>query len=195
VLNSGITGYGPNQYAAVVKQFAPIYRPDLINLGFFVNDYQDVLRRDETFRESIGFDQPSPDTLHSVLKLPHLKRPIQYWSSFNLWSNGYSASPRRTASLGNFIALEPAALQYENGSALVASRLREIKAVADSIHAHVILAMIPTPVQICAPSQLAYSPRYVDLADKSKFDLDLPQRLRGIRRSLSVSDISISGQF
>jgi len=77
VLNSGITWYGPNQYAAVVKHFAPIYRPDLINLGFFVNDYKDVLRRDETFRESIGFDQPSPDTLHSVLKLPHLKRPIQ----------------------------------------------------------------------------------------------------------------------
>jgi hypothetical protein len=102
----------------------------LIILGFFVNDYQDVLRSDGTFRESIGFDQPSPDTLH-FLSCRTSNDPFN-WSSFNLGSNGYSVSPRRTASLGNFIALEPAALQYENGPALVAARLREIKAVTQS---------------------------------------------------------------
>jgi hypothetical protein len=67
----------PNQYAAVVKHFAPIYRPELIILEFFVNDYQDVLRSDETFRASrLVSTSPSSDMLH-FFKLPYLKRPIQ----------------------------------------------------------------------------------------------------------------------
>lgn len=56
VLNFGITGYGPNQYAAVVRRYAPVYRPDLIVVGMFVNDFEDVLITDEDFRRSIGFE-------------------------------------------------------------------------------------------------------------------------------------------
>ena len=39
VLNFGITAYGPNQYAAVLKTLVPRYRPDVIVIGAFVNDF------------------------------------------------------------------------------------------------------------------------------------------------------------
>lgn len=58
VLNFAITGHGPQQYASVVEHFGPIYQPDLIVVGFFVNEYQDVLATNEDFCSSIGFGRP-----------------------------------------------------------------------------------------------------------------------------------------
>ena len=177
VLNFGITGYGPNQYAAVIEHFGSIYHPDLIIIGFFVNDFQDVLRTDESFRKSIGFDQPSGESLSSILHFVHLKRFIQLKLVRPLMERIYRQPSSEGYYLGNFTALEVAAPLYPKATPLVAKRLSQIKSVAESVHAHVLIEMIPASIQVCSPAQLAYYPRYIDLNDKSKFDLDLPQRV------------------
>jgi hypothetical protein len=47
--------------------------------------------------------------------------------------------------------------------------------------------MIPSATQVCAPKDLAYYPRHVDLNDRSRFDMDLPQRkTREIASDLSI---------
>ena len=45
VLNFSITGWGPNQYASVIADYAPKYNPDIIIIGFFVNEFFDVSNR------------------------------------------------------------------------------------------------------------------------------------------------------
>ncbi|MFC1975640.1 acyltransferase family protein [Chloroflexota bacterium] len=178
VLNFAITGYGPNQYAAVIEQFAPIYQPDLIIVGFFVNEYQDVLRSNADFQQSIGFHRPAQDGLYSIASLSHLRRLVRLQ-----WAEPLAELLRNKPRdhgyfLGNFLTLERNQPSFQGpGRQMVVDRFQQIKEVADSIDAEVIIAMIPAPVQVCGPGQLAYYPRQVDLTDSTQFDLEQPQRL------------------
>jgi hypothetical protein len=55
VLNFAITGYGPNQEAAVVGAFTPRFRPDVVVIEMFVNDFDDALTSDDAFaRRSVS---------------------------------------------------------------------------------------------------------------------------------------------
>ena len=53
VQNFAITGYGPNQYFAVLHKFVPIYKPDVIIIEMFVNDYQDVMTSNKSFLQEL----------------------------------------------------------------------------------------------------------------------------------------------
>ncbi|MGH9820562.1 MAG: SGNH/GDSL hydrolase family protein, partial [Pyrinomonadaceae bacterium] len=180
VLNFAITGYGPNQYQAVIEEFAPKYRPDLIIVETFVNDFQDVLRSDDEFRNSIGFGQPSAVGVKSILRLEHLRRWMDLKLTEPIEERVISQFPSQSYFLGNFKSLERGHPEVQNeATELFASRLQMIKSSADQQGAEVIVVMVPAPVQVCTPSQLAYYPKNVDLSDGTKFDIDLPQRLMG----------------
>jgi peptidoglycan/LPS O-acetylase OafA/YrhL len=178
VSNFAMTGYGPNQYAAVVKEFAPIYRPNLIIIGFFVNDYQDVLTSNEEFQQAIGFGLPAPDSWYVTSRLLHLRRFIgaRLISPFR---NQLQNQPDAYGYfLGYFNALERDHPEFEvTGRQRVGERLEQIKTVANQIGAKVIVVMIPAPVQICQANALDYYPHPVDLTDSTRFDLNLPQRI------------------
>ncbi len=177
VLNFAITGYGPNQYQAVIEAYAPVYHPDLILIGFFVNDYQDVLWSNADFQQSIGFNLPGQDSLYAIIRLEDLHElirvqvldPVKEFLRGTPSSLGYF--------LGNFAALEIDRQDIQAaGAQMVFERLAQIKKIAADNGAKVAIAMIPAPVQVCQPKDLAYYPRNVDLTDASRYDLDLPQR-------------------
>jgi hypothetical protein len=178
VLNLAITGYGPNQYAAVVEQFTPVYHPDLILIGFFVNEYQDVLWTNEQFQQSIGFGQPAPDGWYSVLRLSHLQSFVRLQVAEPLLESLRGRPRPQGYFLGNFTALERDRTDVNGtGRQLVAERLAQIKSAANGAGAKVAILMIPAPVQVCEPDQLAYYPSHVDLGDATQYDLDQPQRI------------------
>lgn len=177
ILNFAITGYGPNQYARVVRTFAPIYKPDIIIVEFFVNEYQDVLFSNEEFQAGIGFGQPSDESLGTWLRLGHLRRFLDLKVVEPL-----KAAIRRVPNpegyfLGNIVFLERARADFEDSRALIESRLSEIKATADEIGAEPWIVMVPASVQVCSPQELAYYPWPIDLSDAQIFDLDQPQRV------------------
>ncbi len=178
VSNFAITGYGPNQYAAVVEKYAPLYQPDLILVEVFVNDFQDVLFSNADFQQSIGFGLPSQDGLYTTLRLEHLRRlmRLQVIEPLSEWIRG---KPRPQGYfLGNFLALERGHPEFEEtGREKMAGQLSWMKAVADGLGANLVVVMAPASVQVCQPAQLAYYPRNVDLADAARYDLDLPQRM------------------
>lgn len=178
VLNFAMTGYGPNQYAAVINEFAPVYRPNLIIIGFFVNDYQDVLTSNEEFQQAIGFGLPAPDSWYVTSRLLHLRRFIGA-RLINPFRNQLQNQPDPYGYfLGYFNALERGHPEFEvTGRQRVAERLEQIKTVANQIGAKVMVVMIPAPVQICQANALDYYPHPVDLTDSTRFDLTLPQRI------------------
>ncbi|WP_448541682.1 acyltransferase family protein [Roseiflexus sp.] len=178
VLNFGITGYGPNQYAAVVQRYAPVYRPDLIIVELFVNDFEDVLITDDEFRRSIGFDLPAPDDWRSIVALSHLRHLLRT-EVFEPLREAVRGTPRTYGYfLGQFANLERGRTDLTgDGYRRTADRLYEIRKVADQIGARLVIIIVPAPVQVCSPEQLAYYPRSIDIHDTTRFDLDQPQHM------------------
>jgi peptidoglycan/LPS O-acetylase OafA/YrhL len=186
VLNFAITGYGPNQYLAVVKEFAPRYHPDLILIGLFVNDYADVLESDDEFRTSIGFRLPSPNGLAAILTFRQLGSVVRNILLKNIHQEILHKPDPLGYQLGQFHFIESNCPELSGeGRRLMADRLTQIKQLAGS--APVVIAMIPCAAQVADPSSIAYWPQYVDLSDPARFDTDLPQRVtQQIADSLSI---------
>jgi len=180
VLNFAITGYGPQQYLAVLEKFVPIYQPDLILVGFFVNDYQDVLISTDSFQEGIGFQLPSQTGIRAFSQLLQLRKyvdkhalqPIKSLMRGEINPYGYF--------WGQFSAFERGNLdRYEKAQPLVREFFAEILALADTYQSHLTVLEIPASIQVCSSSLIPYFPAGVDLSDHERFDLDLPQRVTG----------------
>ncbi|NUQ83855.1 MAG: acyltransferase [Anaerolineales bacterium] len=178
VLNFSMTGYGPNQYAEVVKEFAPLYQPDLILIEVFVNDFQDALWTNEDFQYNIGFYNGDADSLSSILKLESLRS----WTDLNIkqkLQEILQGEPNAQGYfLGHFATLERSELETMNyASDFVKEELGQIQTTAEGIGAQVILVMAPSSVQVCSSDELDYYPRHIDLADSTRFNPDQPQRI------------------
>jgi peptidoglycan/LPS O-acetylase OafA/YrhL/lysophospholipase L1-like esterase len=176
VLNFAITGYGPNQEAAVVAAFTPRFRPDVVVLQMFVNDFDDALTSDDAFRASIGFGRPDPHGWASVLVAPHLLDLIKVESLEPLFARLTGTPVKRGYVLGSFPALERDRPELEQGRRITGERLREIAATARAAAARLVILMVPAPGQVCTPRDLGYWPRGVDLGDAGRFDTERPQR-------------------
>ncbi|NWF78731.1 MAG: acyltransferase [Chloroflexi bacterium] len=190
VLNFAMTGYGPNQYATVVETYAPIYKPDVIIVEMFVNDYEDVLISNEVFHASIGFNHPHQHSLAAVLRLSQL----QTWIKLRIHeplAELVTGRPRPHGSfLGQFSALEHTGPVADPGAqAIVKERLMAMAGVADQIGARLMIVLVPAPVQACSRDDLLYFPRPLDLSDP-RFDTTLPQRT-----TLNLANTSGVGYF
>ncbi len=188
VLNFAITGYGPNQYAAVLAEYAPRFRPDVVVVGFFVNEFFDVLTTNDEFKASIGFGSRSPDGVISYLRLAHLRRWAQLHLGYPLRNLFTSGVRSHGYFLGNFRSLEANSETVTgSGYEAVAGRMMEMSDLANSLDAELVVAMVPAPVQVCEPEDLTYFPRNVHLHDPEVFDLDLPQRMT----SMMAADLNV----
>lgn len=177
VLNFGITAYGPNQYAAVLKTFVPRYRPDVIVIGAFVNDFEDVLITNKTFQDSIGFDQPPVDSWWAIIRIKQLRHLIKERVVAPIYELVLSRPAPYRYFLGQFRAMDIRFRDsYKQGWQQASARYSEIAEVAASVGARVVILMIPAPVQVCEPKDLRYYPRNVNLQDTARFDFDQPQR-------------------
>lgn len=188
VLNFAITGHGPNEYAAVVREFVPRFKPDLILAEFFVNDFQDVLSPTLETQARIGFGRRAQDGWRGLLTVSHLRR----WNEMNLSGPLAAALQGRPWPLlgydyGNFASLECRSPNFETARRALADRLAEMKRTADRAGAFLIVPMVPASVQVCGPEQLPYYPHNVDLRDPERFDPELPQRtMRELAAPLDV---------
>jgi hypothetical protein len=176
VLNFAITGYGPNQEAAVVREFAPRFRPDIIVVEMFVNDYDDALTSDDAFRDSIGFARPDPRGWFGVLALTDLRDLAKVSLLEPVYARLTGTPAKRGYHLASFPALERDRAELEEGRRIAAARLQQIAGVAKKLGARLVVLLVPAPVQICRPGDLAYWPRGVDLDDTTRFDAERPQR-------------------
>lgn len=177
VANFAITGYGPNQEAAVVLAFAPRLRPDIVLIEMFVNDVDDVLTPDDTFRRSIGFGLPSPNGVRAFFGQEQLRRYLSLRVIEPLLARLRRRPDSEGYFLGNFAYLERGHAQLdEAGVTKTAQRYTQIVRAAAAVHARVLVVSVPAPVQVCDRSALVYYPNFVDLHDARRYDFFLPQR-------------------
>ena len=175
VLNFGVTGFGPNQYAALVEEYAPRINPDLIVIGMFVNDFVDVLTSKEELREMIGFDRPKADCLLGYLTARHTFR----WVRGNVLENAFERFTGRASPNTHFFCQLDAlsldrAEEMEIGRDLVRERFATIQSTAKSIGASVLVVNIPASLQVLDREQLSFLRPCVELGE---VDMDQPQRI------------------
>jgi peptidoglycan/LPS O-acetylase OafA/YrhL len=178
VLNFAITGYGPDQYMRVVRDFAPVYRPDWIVVELYVNDFEDVLTTDAAFRASIRFDGRNPDGLRCIALLENLRT----WCSARILNPTLSllsgdADPNASFLRGVPYIERKNADWWTRGRDALAERMAQMKRSADAIGARLVILMVPAAIQVCSGEGLELFPSPVDLTDSKRFDPDLPQRL------------------
>ncbi len=176
VLNFAITGYGPMQEAAVVREYAPRFRPDVVLVQMFVNDFDDARTSAREFRDAIGFDRPDPRSRWSILALPHLRDLVEaeLLQPLHAFVSGMPA--RRGYHLANLVALERDRPELEDGRRVTADRLRDMAAATAAVGARLVVLLVPAPGQVCGPDDLDYWPRGVDAGAATRFDLERPQR-------------------
>jgi len=178
VMNFAVTGYGPNQYAAVIERYVPIYKPDLIILEVFVNDFLDVQISNEQFYKSIGFNQPDPAGLYSIARLEHLRKYIKINVAEQLGEKLLNRPNTTGYFLGGFVYFEKDQSDFMlTGSIKVAEKLDLIRSVAEQNGSELMMVVAPAPIQVCDPGELEYFPGNVDFGDTSIYDHDLPNRL------------------
>ncbi len=170
VWNGAVTGYGPNQYAAVAAELAPLLDPDIVVVGFFVNEFFEAATTIEEAQEGIGFGRPDPAGAIPTLQWQHLAGYLGTHVSEPMLallgipdSTGYF--------LANFAAFEPGRIDAAQYQAALAA-MRGVRAAAP--RARLVIMLVPASVQVCDPEALDYYPANIDLAD---FDFDQPQRL------------------
>ncbi|MFO7780491.1 MAG: acyltransferase family protein [Spirochaetia bacterium] len=188
VLNFSITGWGPRQYDLAVAEYAPVYLPDLIVVGFFVNEFFDVTRSNEQYASSIGFDRRSQSGVYSVLRMVHTRRLIRRFV-FD-WAPAVAAGkPTSSARMfGNFNAFEiENRATLEGNAGLVEAHLASISDVAKDLGSQVLVVLVPASVQVRRPEDLAYITRGADPAASPSYDLDQPHEIAmGILQKLGL---------
>jgi peptidoglycan/LPS O-acetylase OafA/YrhL len=176
VMNFSITGWGPQHYARAVSRYASVYAPDLIVVGFFVNEFFDVERSDENFNRSIGFDQPEQGSTYAIVSLAHSRALAARLLKGKLKAVLLGGSYRHGEFLANLAAVDRQnRARIEDNATQVSAYLGTIRERAAAIDAELLVVLVPAPVQVCKPPDLRYFPPNVDLSDRARWDMDQPQ--------------------
>ncbi len=172
IWNGAVTGFGPHQYALAARELAPDLNPDVIIVGFFVNDFSDAETEYEDMQDSIGFDRPDGTGIAASLQWSHTSKYLRYNVTEPVLA--IAGIPNRTGYLlGQFDAFDPGAVTPQSeGYSVTMAAMTELGALAPE--ARRIMVLVPSSIQVCDPSALDYYPDNVSLAD---YDLEQPQRL------------------
>jgi peptidoglycan/LPS O-acetylase OafA/YrhL len=192
VLNFAVTGYGPNQYQKVVEHFAPLYHPNVVLIGLFINDYQDVMTTNAEFQKAIGFWHPDTNGVAAVLTVRQLSALVRLEVTKVIYQDLLRRPDPDGYFLGQFVQLERGVGgNVEEGRGPLGSRLAEIKKCTDRVGARLIVILIPSGPQVCTPQALSYWPKYTSLSNP-KFDATLPQRTtKKIDSNLGIETVDL----
>lgn len=176
VLNFGITGHGPNQFAAVIRTYAPLVHPDVIIVEMFTKEYDTVLLDDDDLRKDIGFGSPDPLGFRATAEAAQLATYLRA----TIGDRVRTALGRPLSTSGAFYANASAfdlhKPELARSRALVSQRLAEMQSDARRLHAKLYVVMVPASVQVCSAADLPYYPKGI-FNDTARYDLDLPQRM------------------
>jgi hypothetical protein len=172
VWNGAITGFGPPQYLGAAEELAPLLDPEVVIVGFFVNDFEDSVFDYGSMQNSIGFGQPDPTGIVPSLQWAHISKWLRYHITEPILAQ--AGRPNRTGyTLGYFRALEPGSITVDDDQyQATLTAMRGLRSLLPE--ARILMLLVPASVQVCDAEDLEYYPDNVDLAD---FDLDQPQRL------------------
>jgi hypothetical protein len=188
VINAGVTGYGPREELPQLRELVPLFTPDLIVHEFFVNDWSDITVDADDRQRSIGLIKPG-----GLGSLFHDRS--QLIASLRAWYESAAAaitgrpSPEQGFKLMLSYFEQGANPFYDSANVTrMGTFLGDVRAIADSNDAKLLVVYVPAGVSVLPRDQIAYLPRSgVPFSDPMRYDLARPYApLRRIADSLDV---------
>lgn len=170
VRNASVTGWGPSQERRAAEDLIPEAKPDVVIVQTFINDLIDVQMTDAEFQRSAGFRWPNPHTFTGLMAGANLRQQLP--SRADLGIGGKPVDSTGYAFLDLMSKDDDPTLDAAAETAR--TDFAAIKAAADSVGAKVVVVMVPSGAQVCAPGSLPYMSSAFNPAD---YDMDRPQRL------------------
>jgi peptidoglycan/LPS O-acetylase OafA/YrhL len=197
VINGGVTGYGPNEELAQLRELVPEYRPDVIVDEFYINEFSDVSVSPQAFRHSIGLDLASRGTVARIRDRSQIRERLKWLERAARESlNGRPAEWRyRLEQLDYYRAGENALYDSATTRRMV-DALSGMKHTADSSGAQLLIVFVPGAIAVSDSAQQPHFPRGENLHDIHAYDLARPYRaLRLITDSLGIRTLDLSGDL
>ena len=193
VLNFGVTGYGPNQHAAIAEAFVPAFKPDVLVVTMFVNEFEDAALSSQRFQQSIGFGKTPADSLYAVLTLGHLSTLAYTQAVKFAFERVLGRSDPAHANFAQLSAFRAGSgPDVAENRSMLRARLEGMRRITNANGVRLLLLLVPANIQMCGPADLEVYPRNVDLTDKSRYDLERPQRiLSEIASALGIEAVDL----
>ena len=188
VINAGVTGYGPAEEYAQLRELAPRFKPDIIVYEFFINEFEEAsLTTDERLR-AIGLTQSQQPFFRRLMENSQtFARLNQIRDAIAERLSGRAAPWRSGKALLNYYRTGDNPLYNEESTARVRSFLEGMSRTARDEGARFIIYFVPGAAAVSEPSQMSYFPWDENLADATRYDMELPSRnLRAIADPLGI---------
>jgi peptidoglycan/LPS O-acetylase OafA/YrhL len=193
VISAGVTGYGPRESLAQIRELAPELKPDIVIYQFFVNEFGEVVLDSDFRRQAIGLD-PSGSIEQQIF----LSTQLYSWSerigsSIREQLTGYPDEWRYRKALLHYLRAGENPFYTHERVSLVERFVGEIKDVVDKHGARLVLMYVPAAAAVTAPENMEYFPRQVDVTNPKRFDINRPRRLIheiGGRLGIPILDLS-----
>jgi hypothetical protein len=168
IWNTGMPGTGNNQALEVLKSYAPIMKPDIVLLGFYLNDFEDnIYPLDQFFRggtsegkvaiirqyqyQGDGTYTKIKDPLHLLYRLYGVEPPRNSVEQFlgnthlgSLLLNTIESIQRMFSKLEG--------TSFEHQVAVTREYLQEIKKFSESLNSQFMILLIPETEDLTQPS-------------------------------------------
>ncbi len=173
VINGGVTGYGPNEELAQIRNYVDTLKPDLIAIEFFINDFEDINCNALERLQSIGFFRN--ESLRLKL-LGYSQVPVYFEELFRkatgLIDNQYNYNKSLL-----YLYEKKSAFYSDSVLKKIDGYLGEVKKICDRKGSDLLLVYVPGQIEVSSEDQIAFYPRNVNLSDTSLFDFGLAHQI------------------
>lgn len=194
VINAGVTGYGPVEELAQLRELIPLLKPDIVIYEFFVNEFKEVNFSPEQRLTEIGL-QPTDHSL--VLAFLRQSQVLAQGRRFRAFlTEQITDAPaewRYAKALLEYYRAGENVLYSEETIKKLGSYLGAMAKVAQDGHSRLVIFFVPAAVAVSRPSELEYFPWGEDLHDLTRYDLNRPFRsLQRLAQDLDVPAIDLT---
>lgn len=194
VVNAGVTGYGPVEEAAQLRELAPLFRPDVIVWEFFVNEFTEARVRPEDRLADIGLSSvPSPLSRSALERTQMAAHARRLKASALERLTGRPARWRYDKALLEYYRTGENDVYSPESLAALRSRMQDIQATADRTGARLVIYFVPAAVAVSDTRTLSYFPWDQDVSDRAAYDLGRPlEHLRQVAAPLGLPVVDLS---
>jgi peptidoglycan/LPS O-acetylase OafA/YrhL len=190
VINAGVTGYGPVEELAQLRELVPLLKPDLILYEFFINEFEEISLSPEDRLDGIGLGARRPSFIERA-QLPHHATALRW--RLSEWATGRPASYRYAKALLAFYEKETSPHYSPETLSLLESHLGQMKSIADQNRSRFVVCFVPGAVAVSKPSDIHYFPWDVELSDEHKFDMEKPlKNLKKVAGGLAIPVLDLT---
>lgn len=181
VINAGVTGYGPREESAQLAELVPRYRPDVVVVQFFINEFVEAgLTEEERLRDIGLLARPRSQGLWTVSRSQVVAQVQRFRVAQLERVTGRNSDERYWKALLAFYRTGDGSPYTPDALAAVGSFLGAMQRTMAAAGARMAIAFVPGAVAVEQPADIAYFPIGEPLDDTTRYDLGRP--LRSLRR-------------